>query len=322
MIALSNSINSDIRVVPHLVVGLGEILWDFFADHEKRLGGAPANLVYHASVLGDHGVIAGRVGNDDLGEQAVQELQKLGLEVSYVQRDLQFPSGVAQVSFKESDPSFNIPTAAAWAYPHFSHHWEELIERAQVFCYGTLLCSQKAGREVLERAARTLPTEALRILDLNHRPPVTDIEAIEHALQFANVVKLNQEEAELLADHFSISDLASFLITNGQIKCVALTRGSRGSILKSAAFQHQHEGIDCSMNNGDSVGAGDAFTAVLAHGLVRHVALDRINVAANQYAAFVASCRGAMPKVPKDVKKKVLHILHGDHFNANKRNVQ
>jgi fructokinase len=40
-----------------IVVGLGELLWDVFAT-EKKLGGAPANFAYIASLLGDDGIPA------------------------------------------------------------------------------------------------------------------------------------------------------------------------------------------------------------------------------------------------------------------------
>jgi len=51
---------------PALMVGLGEVLWDILPSG-KVLGGAPANFAYMANVLGDEGVVASRVGNDDLG---------------------------------------------------------------------------------------------------------------------------------------------------------------------------------------------------------------------------------------------------------------
>jgi fructokinase len=46
---------------PYNVVGLGELLWDVFPKG-KELGGAPANFAYMTSLLGDHGIVASRVG--------------------------------------------------------------------------------------------------------------------------------------------------------------------------------------------------------------------------------------------------------------------
>ena len=41
----------------HTIVGLGELLWDLFPDGSRRLGGAPTNVAYHATLLGDRGVV-------------------------------------------------------------------------------------------------------------------------------------------------------------------------------------------------------------------------------------------------------------------------
>ena len=49
-----------------VMVGLGEVLWDLLPSG-KVLGGAPANFAYMTSVLGDEGIVASRVGNDNLG---------------------------------------------------------------------------------------------------------------------------------------------------------------------------------------------------------------------------------------------------------------
>jgi len=49
-----------------LMVGLGEVLWDILPS-KRVLGGAPANFAYMATVFGDRGVVASRVGNDELG---------------------------------------------------------------------------------------------------------------------------------------------------------------------------------------------------------------------------------------------------------------
>ena len=51
------------------IVGLGELLWDVLPKG-KELGGAPANFAYMTSLLGDHGIVASRVGSDALGRTA------------------------------------------------------------------------------------------------------------------------------------------------------------------------------------------------------------------------------------------------------------
>ncbi len=48
---------------------------------------------------------------------------------------------------------------------------------------------------------------------------------------------------------------------------------------------------------GDAVGAGDAFTAAMAHQLIRNATPEETLRTANRYAALVAAKKGAMPVI-------------------------
>jgi len=55
------------------IIGLGELVWDCFPTG-RRLGGAPSNVVYHLALLGNHTALATCVGQDELGDAALQQL--------------------------------------------------------------------------------------------------------------------------------------------------------------------------------------------------------------------------------------------------------
>jgi fructokinase len=74
---------------------------------------------------------------------------------------------------------------------------------------------------------------------------------------------------------------------------VCVTRGARGSLLVNAQSSSEHPGFQVRV--ADTVGAGDAFTACLAHHLARGAPLDAINATANRFAAWVASRAGGTP---------------------------
>ena len=61
------------------MVGLGEVLWDILPSG-KVLGGAPANFAYMTNVLGDEGIVASRIGNDELGREACRVMQEPRIE--------------------------------------------------------------------------------------------------------------------------------------------------------------------------------------------------------------------------------------------------
>ncbi|HIY88100.1 MAG TPA: carbohydrate kinase, partial [Candidatus Bacteroides pullicola] len=50
----------------HIVVGMGEALWDVLPEG-KKLGGAPANFAYHVSQFGLDSRVVSAVGEDKLG---------------------------------------------------------------------------------------------------------------------------------------------------------------------------------------------------------------------------------------------------------------
>src|SRR5579862_9118362 len=79
-----------------IVVGLGELLWDLF-PRGKQLGGAPANFAYTTALLGDSGIVASRIGDDRLGQEALWHLKSNGLDVHHVQPDRVHPTGTVKV---------------------------------------------------------------------------------------------------------------------------------------------------------------------------------------------------------------------------------
>lgn len=275
-----------------LIVCWGELLWDRFPDG-RRLGGAPANVAYHAAALGDRAALVSRVGRDPLGDEAIAELAKHRVDTRCVQRD-DLPTGIVDVAVIDGEPHFSISAPAAWDRIVVDAAVERLLSQADAFCYGTL--SQRAapsGRAALRRALSCLPKRCLKVCDVNLRPPFDDEEIARTAVAFADVIKLNVREAEQIG------------IENVAGKIVAITRGRGGSAIRDDTETHAAAGIPIDEAAGDRVGAGDAFTAALIHGLVRGARIDLANDRANRYAAFVASQAGAMPAIPPRVRAAV-----------------
>jgi fructokinase len=291
---------------PLTVVGLGELLWDCFPDGRQRLGGAPANVAYHAAALGDGALLATRVGRDPAGDRALSWLADRGVDVSVAQRDPRRPTGTAQVTLDRGQPRFAIDPAGAWAWPQWTPRWARALARAQVVCYGTLMLCGEAGREVLRRARAASGPDALWLLDLNLRPGFDGQQALDAALAAANAVKLSEQEAYELGRRLGQRDAPGWLLRRPGMRAVAVTRGARGSLLLTPGGHHDHPGHAVETAGGDSVGAGDAFTAALAHHLARGHGPARASQAANRLAAHVASRPGAMPGLPRQLRRQLL----------------
>jgi len=79
------------------------------------------------------------------------------------------------------------------------------------------------------------------------------------------------------------------------LQLVALTRGDAGALIVRADDVSDFSGIETRVV--DTVGAGDAFTAMTAIGLLQGLDLDTINRKACQVAAFVCTQSGATPRM-------------------------
>ncbi|HNT01794.1 MAG TPA: PfkB family carbohydrate kinase [Candidatus Saccharicenans sp.] len=76
---------------------------------------------------------------------------------------------------------------------------------------------------------------------------------------------------------------------------IGLTTGENGSILLSDEKEFRHPGYCISAV--DTVGAGDAFTAALVHGLLSGLELEEINDFANRLASLVCTKKGAWVEI-------------------------
>jgi len=91
------------------------------------------------------------------------------------------------------------------------------------------------------------------------------------------------------------------------LKLVAVTRGAHGSLLVARDGWHEHPGVPATVV--DTIGAGDAFTAALAHYLLRGADLATLNEAGNRWGAWVASERGAMPLLTKETLAEIAALV-------------
>jgi fructokinase len=281
------------------VVALGELLWDLFPDG-RHLGGAPANVARHARSLGADAVLVSRVGRDALGEEAVDLLRAAGFPTEAIQRDASAPTGTAGVSLDgEGQPCFAIRADAAWDRLEADGAARRAVADADAICFGTLARRAPAARRSIQELLAGSRPDALRVLDVNRRPPFGSPELIEGALRSANVVKLSEEELGFLGLAGGVRDQIAGLARRFGLRLVALTRGAEGSLLYSGGDWSDQPGLPVRVR--DAVGAGDAFTAALTLGLLRGLPLDDLNRRSNELAAYVCTQPGATPRLPADL---------------------
>jgi fructokinase len=269
------------------VTCIGELLWDVLPAG-RVLGGAPANCAYHLAQLGLGVRLVTRLGRDELGAAAIDALQSRGLPTADVQWDERLPTGAAHVSLDPAGhASYRFVTPAAWdaiAAPAFD---------PEVVVFGSLAQRDpRSAAAVRGFAARA----AVRVFDVNLRPPFTRLDAVIESLPLATLLKVNDDEAaqlaSLLALPASLPEFAAALAARHGHRVVCITRGAAGAAMWTDGAWYETAGVPIVAV--DTVGAGDAFLAALIRGWLAGEAPQHVLETANRRGASVAARSGAM----------------------------
>lgn len=283
--------------MPHLIVGLGEALWDMLPAG-RYLGGAPLNFAYIASLLGNEAVIATRVGKDAFGLEILAELNRHKLNTKAIQIDAELPTGTVEVRFENGQPEYDFKKPVAWDVMEWSSAWQHLARQCDAVCFGTLAQRSAQSRSTILRFVEHTRSSCLRVFDINLRRPFISRSAIEGALPLTTVLKMNDLELPQIAEMFGISGRSSaelMLAMQRQfgVKLLLVTRGEHGAAATDGSRIVEQPGFTITVR--DTIGAGDAFSAAATHCLLAGVSLDHTLIFANQWAAWVASQAGGMP---------------------------
>ncbi len=286
------------------ILAVGEVLWDLLPTG-KQLGGAPANFTYQCRSLGADAALITRVGADPLGREVLERFRGLGLPTETVQVDPELPTGTVDVELAaDGQPRFTIREHVAWDRIEAGPAALDRAARAGAVCFGSLSQREGPSRSAIRAIVSASRPGALRLLDVNLRPPFVDRDVIAESLELASALKLNDQELPELAAMFGLSadpkTAMTELADRFGLSLVALTRGPHGSLLRSGGEWSEHPGSAVSVR--DTIGAGDAFTAALVVGLLLGRPLHEINRHANEVAAFVCSQPGGTPTLPDALK--------------------
>ena len=297
-----------------LILGIGELLWDLLPGG-ARLGGAPANFSVMAGRLGNRAAILSRIGRDELGQAAMEFLHPLPVDASAIQVDPAHQTGRVTVTLQGGEPLYSIDQPVAWDFLEPREEWLELAKRAGALCFGTLAQRSPVSRQTIQTLVANSSSECIRIFDANLRAPFYSSEVIQESIELATVLKMSDAETLEVMKPLGLersgpsarSGLRSaaerLLDVFPSLQLVAITRGSRGSLLVSRQGWNDHPGF--AVEVADPVGAGDAFAAALAHYMLRGASLAQLNEAGNRWGAWVASQPGAMPDLPDELRLSI-----------------
>ena len=281
---------------------IGEVLIDRLPEGD-RAGGAPFNVACHLKQFGVPVRLITRVGDDADGRRLHRMLMRRGFEAADMQIDPDHGTGIVDVALDAAGlPAFSIREDVAYDHlalgslPH-----DPAWPLSRLIYFGSLIQRERHGGDQLGALLARRPAGAACFCDINLRPPHCSTQTVTRCLRFADILKLNEDELEeirlLLGKPAGAASFAEYLMDRQGLSLIAMTRGAAGSTIFHGEGRIDTPGRPAAAV-ADTVGAGDAFAAVLAVGVLRGLPLDRVAATAGDVAAGICGISGAVPDDP------------------------
>ena len=246
------------------------------------------------------------IGKDALGDELLEGIAPIGVELSFVQRSDRPTSKVDVVVDSQGTPQYIINEGVAWDHILFTPEMYALAQKADAVCWGSLAARNETSRTTIIRFVESTREDCLKVFDINIRQHYYDKEFINWGLTQANVLKLNDDELPLLQGYYSLMgdpiEQCRELLERFGLRYVVYTCGSKESVVVGAEDISR---IDTpKVEVVDTVGAGDSFTAAFVSGLVNGRTIADSHRHAVELAAYVCSQRGATPQIPEFLRER------------------
>lgn len=287
------------------VILFGEVLMDVFPDR-TMLGGAPFNVACHLRAFGADPVLVTRTGTDPFRDKIIQVMESKGMDTIGVQTDPRHATGQVAVHLK-TDGSHQFEILDYQAYDFIDPIMARLIGlnvHPRLMYYGTLAQRHEISRRALSSLLESAYTP--RMVDLNLRKPWYDMQTIKRSLERADIAKMNNTELATLAKALHIhahdeKEQALELVKTFKLECALVTSGEKGAWLvdKHGHFTFAPPSSLPAADIQDTVGAGDAFSAVFIMGRLLNWPASQTLERASAFAAAICGIRGAVPDNPE-----------------------
>lgn len=276
----------------------GEALFDTFSGGEEVLGGAPFNVAWHLRGFDLDPLLVSRVGCDPHGERVEAAMRDWGLDLAGLQHDPDHPTGRVTIVLEHGQPSFDI--LADCAYDHIlatdALHASVGADIALIY-HGTLALRMEESRAAMQALCRVLSRPAW--MDINLRADGWQRARVEALLRGAAWLKLNDAELSTMTgrtagDEVELEQIVRGLGETYGIENLILTLGERGALV--IAGGRSYRGLPIPVDEiVDTVGAGDAFSAVTLLGHLHGWSPDRTLRRALEFSSHICGIRGAIP---------------------------
>ena len=302
------------------IVTIGEMLVDFTAVtddkgdtfYKQNPGGAPANVAVMAAKLGVSSGFIGKLRKDMFGEYLRNTLKNAGVDTKGVILDGKFSTTLAFVRSKddgERDFVFYRSNSADLNL-NYSEVSKKVVDSCKVLHFGALTLTAEPSKSAVVNTVEYAKQQGKIIsYDPNWRAHLweskeTAVKAMRSVLRYVDVIKVSEEELQVITDCANMLTAIAFLLDSG-VKVVCITQGAKGSIIAT------RKGIErlpsFKVETLDTLGAGDSFFGAFLSKIVRSgKAVDELDMSelcdfaiyANACGALSSTKVGAIPAMP------------------------
>jgi fructokinase len=273
----------------------GEVLWDILPEGPQP-GGAPLNVAYHLNKLGVATSIISKIGDDDNGRKLENLIDGWGIKKQFLQVDKEHATSEVIAKMNNgNEVSYEIVFPVAWDFIT-GDNIRQSISPATYFVYGSLASRNAVTRNTL---FELLESDALKVFDINLRPPFIGQKLLGSLLEKADIVKFNQAELEMVQILFkgSLGNEASqirFIMDHFKIREVIITKGESGASYYTGSHAYHIWGNEVKVH--DTIGSGDSFLAAFIAGHYNKLPPEIILKNAIAMGAFIATKKGGCPE--------------------------
>ena len=285
------------------ILAIGEIIWDVYPN-KKTIGGAPLNFAAHSVLCGAESALISAVGNDALGENAVEALKAFGVDCKFVKKN-ERKTGQCIVSLdKNAVPHYDVLRSVA--YDSIELDGADLVdirrEMYDALYFGTLVQREEISRKAVYDLVEKCPFTNI-FCDVNLRPDCYDRMSVGFCLKHATILKVSMEEEPFLrplGEYFPKDDTPESVAralsdAYPQLEVIILTLGKDGSYayIPQSGREYRQKAIGNKVVS--TVGAGDSFSAAWLTTYLSGEPMEICMKKAAEVSGFVVAHAQAVP---------------------------
>lgn len=284
----------------HFIAGIGDILWDCFPEGRK-IGGAPANFAYYMKQFGFESLMISAVGEDELGAEIHDTLDRIGLD--HVLQTVDYPTGTVMIELDENGiPTYKIIENVSYDNISYTEQIDQIAKKCTVLCFGTLAQRNSVSRDSIRRFLQAMPQtdETYKVFDINLRQNFYDKDIVAESLRLCNVFKVNDEELAVVKDMFGYSgdddqEVCRQILSDWDLKYLILTCGTSGSYVYADGEESFLPTPEVEV--ADTVGAGDSFIGTFMALILKGATVKEAHKLAVAVSAYVCTQYGGMCQI-------------------------